>query len=1195
MMLWHIVRFEIRYWLRSWMLWIFLLIITAMIFGAVSTDQITVGDSLSNTYRNAPFVIENFYAMAGLLTLLMTTAFVNSAAARDFSYRTYEIIFSTPLRRRDYLAGRFLGATLVSMIPMLGVSLGVLLAKYMPWAEPDRWGPVDWRAHLDGILVFAVPNALFMAAVMFAIAVLARNEIVSFIGALGLLTAYGVTDALTQNIERERLAAFLDPFAIRTYTLATKYWTVAEKNTQSIGWTGPMLWNRLLWLAVGGLIFAFAYRRFSFSEKRKKAGAAENAVEIAEASSLAKVPLAALPAAISRHGRWPQFVASVRVDFFGVVKSTSFIVILLAALLNSIPNLVLSANQGYGDTTFPVTYWVLNIIAGTLYMFLVAMIAYYAGVLVWKERDARMDEIHDALPVPEWLSYLPRLTALIGIVLLVQLVAMLSGILVQTFQGYHRYQLGLYLSEMFLRGGSLFLFLAVLAFFIHAVAPNKYVGYFANIVFLIANFFIWRPLNVATFLVRFGMRPDVAYSDFFGDAPFRAGWTWFTIYWMLFCALLAIATVVFWPRGKQNWAQRPHEAGLRLRGGLRTLALVCVVLWAATGLWIAYNTMVLNPLFGPKDLERLQADYEKTYQPFDRLPQPRVRAVKYFIDIYPETRNMTMRGEQVIYNPYRQPLQEVHFSLDRNYSTRIDIPGATLAKDDTRLYYRIYRFRLPLQPGESRVMQFTVASRTRGFENSVTNRELVQNGTFFNNRIAPVIGYDRVRELDDATTRRKYGLKEIDLMPALERNCTGDCGETYLGGHSDWVDVDTVIGTSPDQTAVAPGSLIREWRGDGGRRYFEYRLDHPSLNFYSFISARYQVAREDWNGIKLEVYYLKEHPWNVPRMLNSMKKSLDYFTRNFGPYAHKEARIIEFPRVASFAQAFPGTMPYSESIGFIANLNHPDDIDLVFYVVAHEMAHQWWAHQVIGANMEGATLLSETLAQYSALMVMEKEYGHDIMRKFLRYEMDRYLRSRGRERLQERPLLTVEANQGYVHYRKGSVAMYYLKEMIGEDAVNRALRNLIRQHAYAPPPYPASWVLVDALRAETPAQYQYLLKDLFEDMTLFSNRTLAASARKRSDGKYDVTIDIETRKFKADAKGNETEVPVNDWIDIGAFAKPEKGKKYGRTLYRERLHLVLAHSTHTFTVNDLPDQAGVDPFLLLVDRIPDDNMKTLSQ
>ena len=166
------------------------------------------------------------------------------------------------------------------------------------------------------------------------------------------------------------------------------------------------------------------------------------------------------------------------------------------------------------------------------------------------------------------------------------------------------------------------------------------------------------------------------------------------------------------------------------------------------------------------------------------------------------------------------------------------------------------------------------------------------------------------------------------------------------------------------------------------------------------MSGRYEVAREEWNGIKLEVYYLKEQPWNVPRMMNSM--------REVPGLLHQELRALRAQgsahhRISArghFAQAFPGTMPYSEAIGFIANLNHPDDIDTVFYVVAHEMGHQWWAHQVIGANMEGATLLSETLAQYSALMVMEKEYGRDMMRKFLKYEMDNYLRSRGQERLE---------------------------------------------------------------------------------------------------------------------------------------------------------------------------------------------------
>jgi ABC-2 type transport system permease protein len=1183
----HIAWFEIRYWLRSWMLWIFTVIIAALIFGAASSDHVQVGGALSNTYRNAPYVIENYYAIIGLLTLLMVTAFVNSAAARDFTHNTYQIIFTTPLRRRDFLLGRFFGATLVSVIPMLGVSIGILLAKYMPWVEPERWERIIWSAHLKGIFVFAVPNAFFMAAILFTIAVLARNEIVSFVGALLLLTGYGVSEALLSDIERERIAALLDPFGVRTFAIATKYWTVAEKNTNSLGLSGTILWNRLLWIGVGVLFLIFAYYRFSFAERRQKASQAREAPETAPTSVV-------LSTAASRASSWEIYISSVKIHLAGIFKGTVFIVVLLAGLLNCVPSMALDAREGYGNSTLPVTYWLLEMIAGELYLFLIGLIAYYAGVLIWKDRDAHMDEITDSLPVPEWISYAARFTALAAMVMLVQFMALVSAVIVQTSYGYHRYQLGLYLNQLFVRDLALFFFLGVLAFFVHALSPNKYVGYFVYVAFLIVNLFIWKPLNVASNLVQFGSTPDVTYSDLFGDAPYITAWRWFALYWILFCGLLAIATVMFWPRGKQaRWAERGRIARLRFSRPWPVLALVCMVSFAATGAWIFYNTKVLNRLIGPKDQLALQAEYEKNYKQFDRLPQPRVRSDKYWVDVFPQTRNVTMRVQEELYNPYPQPLTEIHYSVDLRYDTDIQIPGATLVKNDTRLSYRIYRFTPQLQPGESRTAVFTVKSKNRGFEDSVSNVEITQNGTFFNNTVAPTIGYDTSRELDDPNDRRKYGLGEQELMRPLERNCTDDCRDNYLRARSDWVDVETVISTSPDQIAIAPGSLVREWQ-ENGRRYFDYQLDHPALRFFSFMSARYEVQREEWNGIKLEVYYDKDHPWNVPRMMKSLKKSLEYYTQNFGPYYHKEARIIEFPRVGRFAQAFAGTMPYSESIGFIANLNHPDDIDMVYYVVAHEMGHQWWAHQVVGADMQGATLLSESLAQYSALMVMEKEYGRDPMRKFLKYEMDNYLRSRGRERHREEPLLKVESGQGYVHYRKASVVLYYLKEMIGEEAVNRALRKVIQLYAYNAPPYPTSYALVDALREETPPHLQYLITDLFEDITLFSNRTLDATAAKRPDGKYDVTIKVEAHKYKSDAKGNETEVPMDDWIDIGAFAKPEKGRKYGKTLYRDRVHIANSKSTYTFTTEELPDEAGVDPFLLLIDRIPDDNTKKVT-
>jgi hypothetical protein len=150
---------------------------------------------------------------------------------------------------------------------------------------------------------------------------------------------------------------------------------------------------------------------------------------------------------------------------------------------------------------------------------------------------------------------------------------------------------------------------------------------------------------------------------------------------------------------------------------------------------------------------------------------------------------------------------------------------------------------------------------------------------------------------------------------------------------------------------------------------------------------------------------------------------------------------------------------------------------------------------------------------------------------------------------------------------------------------------VLAQYRYAQPPYPTSWALVNALREETPAQDQYLLKDLFEDITLFSNRATSATAKKRADGKYDVTVAVETRKYKSDAKGAETETPVDDWIEVGALAAPAKGQHYGKVLARQLIHMTGANGTYTFQTDSLPDKAGIDPLLLLIDRVPDDNLK----
>ncbi len=162
------------------------------------------------------------------------------------------------------------------------------------------------------------------------------------------------------------------------------------------------------------------------------------------------------------------------------------------------------------------------------------MVTYYAGVLVWKERDAGMDEICDAMPHPGWTAFAAKFTALLGIVLMILCVAIVSGIVTQAAHGYTRFQLGLYAKSILVVDFSLFFFLSILAFFIHVFSSNKYVGYFAYVAFLIVNAFIWIPLDVSSLLVRYGSRPSMTYSDFFHFTPFIASWIWFTVYWLAF-------------------------------------------------------------------------------------------------------------------------------------------------------------------------------------------------------------------------------------------------------------------------------------------------------------------------------------------------------------------------------------------------------------------------------------------------------------------------------------------------------------------------------------------------------------------------------------------------------------------------------------------------------------------------------------
>ncbi|MCY1009861.1 M1 family aminopeptidase [Nannocystis pusilla] len=330
-------------------------------------------------------------------------------------------------------------------------------------------------------------------------------------------------------------------------------------------------------------------------------------------------------------------------------------------------------------------------------------------------------------------------------------------------------------------------------------------------------------------------------------------------------------------------------------------------------------------------------------------------------------------------------------------------------------------------------------------------------------------------------------------------------------------------------------------------------------------------------------------------MVESAKRSLDYCKQNFGPYPHRHFRILEFPRYEKFALATPGTIPYSENIGFIARVrpDDPEDLDYPYFVTAHEVAHQWWAYQVAGGHAQGMTMLTESLAEYTALMVMEKRYGPQAMKRFLAHELRDYLTGRAAEPKAELPLALNEL-QMYIHYHKGSLVFYALREYIGEDRVNAALAAFRDEFAYKPPPLPTSRDLVARLREVTPPEYAYLIEDMFETITLYDNKVLEATSEPLADGKHRVRFKVAARKLKADGLGVETEAPLADYIDVGVFAAPGPGDyEVGATLWQERRKFTAGEMELDVVVDGPPHRVGIDARNLLIDRNPKDNTAAL--
>lgn len=1203
-----ICRFELAYQLRRLSTWLPFAALAVVAF--LFIRQNVVSDQLYADFQlNSPYIIAVVTVFCSLFWLLVAAGVAGEIAARDVETGMHPLTYTAPVRKAEHLGGRFLAAFAINALILLAVPLGVMAAVYGPGVDAAIVGPFRPAAYLTAYGFLALPNALLGTAVQFAWATLSRRAVASYVGSVMLFgVVYGGIFAVMYFLESREMAVLLDAFAHLTIVDITLGWTPMEKSTRLVVLEGALLRSRLLWMGIAAGMLALTYARFRlehlvasawWSRVRRRRDAH---APTPGGSGIATSPIA-VPDVRQTFGpatRARQTLAIAWDSFRTLAKSRGGLVVTAPIALVAV--MILPEHMhNMGTPLLPRTEYVLTFLTASLtnpitpWVIIPMLTLLWAGELVWREREAGLGEITDAAPLPEWVPFLGKLLGL-GLVLAAWMAVLMAvGMLVQARMGYGRFEIGLYLKVLFGLQLPQYLLFAVLALVVHGLVGQKYVGHFAALIVYAFILFAAR-LGIQHKLLVYGAAPEWVYTDMRGFGPSLGPWGWFMLYWAAWALLLGVAARLLWVRGLERGARvRLRLARGRLTRPTAVAAAAAAGLVLAVGGFVFYNTNVLNAYRTASGVAELRAEYERRYGRYADVPQPRLAGASLRIEIYPDRRAAEIRGTYRLVNDTAAPIDALHLSPApgvRTESVSLDRPAQRVNAEDG-LWHHVYALASPLQPGDSLRLGFTVRMEPRGFRNGGADAVLsvTESSTYFRSQdVLPDIGYQADRELLKPAERREHGLAARPVVPTLADAEAGQdvTGEAGAAG-AERVAFEAVIGTDADQTAVAPGALRRAWT-EGGRRYFHYATD-ARIGSYSFFSARYAVHEERWTPpaggqpVTIQVYHHPAHAANLGRMLRSVRGSLDQYTRAFGPYPHGPIlRLVENPGRGIGAHAEATTIDYTEGFSRYDPAEDPRGLDMPFAIIAHEMAHEW---QVPHAMAEGAPLLSESFAWYAAMGVMENAYGREHLERLRRFFRQPSPIPPIRQSV---PLL--RALDPYAAYRKGPFALFALREYMGEARVNLAFRRLIEPHRTATLPGATSMDLYRELQAVTPDSLRYLLHDLFAANTFWELETERATATRTAAGAWRVTLRVKARKVTVDPAGVETEVPMDEWIQVGVFAPSgRQGPDFGETLYLRSHRIRSGPQAITVTVPKEPSDAGIDPYLLLIDLERFDNVE----
>ncbi|MFK7811914.1 MAG: ABC transporter permease/M1 family aminopeptidase [Maribacter sp.] len=1113
---------------------------------------------------NSPYEISYMLQYFTKIFMFLLPAVIGASIYKDYKYQMYSIVYTFPIDKLSYLLAKFLSAFCTVAFISFSVGIAFLIGEHLPRLHENKIGTFLIEGYLQAYLLYVLPTLFFFGIIVFALVALTRSIYAGFILVIVLFLFQLIVENALGGKGYVYAMSILDPFAQNTKEFAIQDWTLADKNTKIIPISMVVVLNRIFWLAISVMSFVMLYRKFSFSEHGLSLTLKKKNKTIIKKESFGKVSKVKL-SLVDYDFSWKQELKTIwhlsRVDLKYIVRNWMFLVLVFFGIIAVL--FAIAKVTNFDDIALlPVTRVVLLIPAMFYIMIMILATFLYAGILIHRSRIAKMNQLLDVTPVSNGVFMFSKVLALLKMQIILLFLLMAAGIIIQVYNGYYNFEVGLYLFQLYVVTFPVLIIWSFAAVFIQSLFKNPYLGLFILIIGWVGVGGLPNA-GITSNLLLFNSPPKTNYSDMNGYAETLAPYFLVEGYWFVFGLILLLLIFLFWVRGlPQSFKERFQIFKVRLKPSIGYILGLLVICFTVLGFKIYKEEHDIKwDSISSNDQNNILENFKDSFERYSKIVQPRIISMNLKLDIFPETNSFEAEGNYVLVNKSEKTIDTILVKTGFDEITQISLTNpAQLIAEDTLMKFQVLKLQQSLFPGDSTNLSFKV----KNTENSLfeRNSNILKNGTFLLNDLFPRLGYSFNEDK-----------KHPDDSLALQNN--------YAAIDSDLIDFEATISTSKDQIALAPGYLVKEWE-ENDRKYFNYKTSSKIKYVLGINSGRFTSHKENYKGVELQLYHHPSHTYNLSQMMEGLKAALDYNTKYFGPYQHRQARIIEFPdSEGSYATTMANSIPMSE-IRFIANTNTSDDkVDLAFYVAAHELTHQWWGNQVIGADVLGARMLSESITEYITLNIYREKYGEEVALQFLKKQRKRYLKGR-RNEVEKEPPLSLASEQQYIFYGKGAMAFNAMRHYLGQQKLNLILKNFLEGYKLQEgPPYPTSLELVERMKDQTPDSLQYVIKDFFETVTFYDNKIEKAKVEQMANGKYRLEIDLFTRKYK-DAMLEDT-LALSDYVEIGVFnADNTLIKLESVKIIKERNRLVIM-------IDEDPTKLIIDPNFILIDKNIDDN------